>query len=354
MQNVQYTVPRRSSLWPLVLLAILVVGGLYLVKWNPYFTKAFLAAAHHSLGPSIVNGSGTHAPSPSWQSAWAYSLAYYKAVWQAVLLGLVLGAGVQALLPGDWLARLLGKETFGSTALAAVAAIPSMMCTCCTAPIAVGMRERRVSTSAALAYWIGNPMLNPATIVFMGFVLGWAWSALRIVTALVMVFGISYLAARLSPEKQVSAGPQAGALPVLPLDEGNPLTRFITIFGRLSLRLVPEYVVIVLALGAARAWLFPLMSPSIGHSLILGIWLAIAGTLFVIPTAGEIPIVQVLMSYGLGPFGAGALLATLPAVSLPSLVMIARSFALRTLIMVTLAVAVLGILSGAAALLLGL
>jgi len=354
MQNVQYTVPRRSSLWPLVLLAILVVGGLYLVKWNPYFNKAFLAAAHHSLGPSIVNGAGTHAPSPSWQSAWAYSLAYYKAVWQAVILGLVLGAGVQALLPGDWLARLLGKETFGSTALAAVAAIPSMMCTCCTAPVAVGMRERRVSTSAALAYWIGNPMLNPATIVFMGFVLGWAWSALRIVTALVMVFGISYLAARLSPEKRISAGPQAGALPVLPPDGGNPLTRFITIFGGLSLRLVPEYVVIVLALGAARAWLFPLMSPSIGHSLILGIWLAIAGTLFVIPTAGEIPIVQVLMSYGLGPFGAGALLATLPAVSLPSLVMIARSFALRTLIMVTVAVAVLGVLSGVAALLLGL
>ncbi len=95
------------------------------------------------------------------------------------------------------------------------------------------------------------------------------------------------------------------------------------------------------------------MSPSVGHSLILGLWLAVAGTLFVIPTAGEIPIVQVLIGYGLGPFGAGALLATLPAVSLPSLFMIGRNFALRTLVMVTVAVAVPGVASGAAASLIG-
>jgi uncharacterized membrane protein YraQ (UPF0718 family) len=151
------------------------------------------------------------------------------------------------------------------------------------------MRQRRVSMNAALAYWIGNPMLNPATLVFMGFVLGWHWTALRLVTALVMVFGVSYLAARLA----------------------------------------------------------------VGHSLLLGLWLAVAGTLFVIPTAGEIPIVQGLLAYGLGPFGAGTLLITLPAVSLPSLVMIGRSFPRRTLAMVTLAVVVLGIVSGAVASLLG-
>ena len=115
----------------------------------------------------------------------------------------------------------------------------------------------------------------------------------------------------------------------------------------------PSYAIIVLALGAARAWFFPLMSPAVGHSLLLGLWLAVAGTLFVIPTAGEMPIVQGLLAYGLGPFGAGALLITLPAVSLPSLVMIGRSFPRRTLAMVTLAVVVLGIVSGAVASLLG-
>ena len=49
--------------------------------------------------------------------------------------------------------------------------------------------------------------------------------------------------------------------------------------------------------------------------------LAVGGTLFVIPTAGEVPIVQALTSAGLGPLGAGILFTTLPAISLPSLVM---------------------------------
>lgn len=352
MQNAQYTVLRRPRLWPLFLLVVVAVGGLYLVKWSPYLSKAFLAAAHHSLGPSILDGAASRVPTPSWQSAWAYSLAYYKAVWQAVILGLLLGAGVQSLVPADWLGRVLGKETVGSTAWAAVAAVPSMMCTCCTAPIAVGMRRRRVSTSAALAYWIGNPMLNPATIVFMGFVLGWGWSVLRVVTALVMVFGISYLATRLDPAQGVR--PILATTPLTPPDERNPLVRFVIGFGSLAVRLVPEYVVVVLALGAARAWLFPLVNPAIGHSVILGLWLAIAGTLFVIPTAGEIPIVQVLMSYGLGPFASGALLATLPAVSLPSLIMVGRSFTARTLALVAVAVVAIGVLSGVAASLVGL
>src|SRR2546423_4232755 len=119
MQTAEYALSRRSYVWSLLLLAVLALGGLYLVKWNPYLHKAFLTAAHHSLGPSLVSGTSAQALAPSWQAAWGYALAYFKAVWQAVILGLVLGAGVQALLPADWLRRLLGKESLGSVAWAA-------------------------------------------------------------------------------------------------------------------------------------------------------------------------------------------------------------------------------------------
>ena len=36
----------------------------------------------------------------------------------------------------------------------------------------------------------------------------------------------------------------------------------------LTLRLIPEYIVLVLILGAARAWLFPHIGPSIDNSLL--------------------------------------------------------------------------------------
>jgi uncharacterized protein len=38
-----------------VFLAIAIVG-LFYVKWFPYYNKAFLAAANHSIGNSILMG----------------------------------------------------------------------------------------------------------------------------------------------------------------------------------------------------------------------------------------------------------------------------------------------------------
>ena len=52
--------------------------------------------------------------------------------------------------------------------------------------------------------------------------------------------------------------------------------------------------------------------------------MAVAGCLFVIPTAAEIPIVQTMMLAGMGTAPALALLMTLPAVSLPSLISCAK------------------------------
>jgi len=71
------------------------------------------------------------------------------------------------------------------------------------------------------------------------------------------------------------------------------------------------------------------------------------------PTAGEIPIVQTLMSFGLGAGGASVLLITLPPVSLPSLVMLSRVVPAKALALVALSVVVLGLLAGGAAQLLG-
>jgi uncharacterized protein len=97
------------------------------------------------------------------------------------------------------------------------------------------------------------------------------------------------------------------------------------------LSLIPVYAVVVFALGMVRAWFFPAMTPDIGHALWLIPALAAAGTFFVIPTAGEVPIIQVLQQFGLGGAGAAALLITLPTVSLPSLAMLARALPLRTI-----------------------
>ncbi len=116
----------RGTLVGIGLLAATAVAGLFYVKWNPYFHRAFTAAAQHSIGASIVSGKAAAAPEPSIAAALGYAWAYGKAIWQAMVLGLVLGAGIQALLPRDWLARVLGMR-FSGVAVAGAAAVPGMM-----------------------------------------------------------------------------------------------------------------------------------------------------------------------------------------------------------------------------------
>lgn len=110
-----------------VTLVVIATAGLYDVKWSPYVHRAYVAAARHSIGASIVSGTSAAAPPPSVDAALGYAWAYGKAIWQAMVLGLVLGAGVQALVPRDWLARAFGYLTFRSVALAGAAGVPSMM-----------------------------------------------------------------------------------------------------------------------------------------------------------------------------------------------------------------------------------
>jgi uncharacterized membrane protein YraQ (UPF0718 family) len=230
-----------------------------------------------------------------------------------------------------------------------------MMCTCCAAPVVVGLRQRQASPGGALAFWLGNSVLNPATLVFMGFVLGWNWAALRLVLGVLMVFGLGYLVNRLvTPQESAAADGQLAQLAALQEEQrGNAFVRWLGLFARMALRLIPEYIVLILLLGAARAWLFPHVGPEIGNQFIWIVALAVAGMLFVIPTAGEVPIIQAMLSLGMGVGPAGALLMTLPPISVPSLAMLARSFRPRLLTLVAVSVVLFGVVAGALAVALG-
>ncbi|MNE93267.1 putative permease [compost metagenome] len=102
----------------------------------------------------------------------------------------------------------------------------------------------------------------------------------------------------------------------------------------------------MLVLGAARVWLFPHVDGAMADSLWWLVPLAIVGTLFVIPTAAEIPIVQTMMALGMGTGPAVALLMTLPSISLPSLLMLRKDFDTRVLVTVALLTMLVGVMCG--------
>lgn len=164
-----------------------------------------------------------------------------------------------------------------------------------------------------------------------------------------LVLGVALIAQRVA---QAETLPQAAldavaAAEYEPLDDGRPfLLRWAGKLWQLFWTTIPVYLVVVLALGAARVWLFPQVDASMGNSLLWIVTLAVIGTLFVIPTAAEIPIVQSMLSLGMGVGPAVALLMTLPSISLPSLLMLRTSFTRRVLVTVTLLTILIGAASG--------
>lgn len=335
--------------WGIALVALIALVGLYYVKWSPYYDRAFVAAQTHSIGSSILTDASGAVPASSFQAALDYAMAYGKAIWKALLLGLLLGSAIQTLLPPQWIIRWLGGFGAGSVVKGSLLAIPGMMCTCCAAPVVSSLRQCRAAPGSAAAFWLGNTMLNPATLIFMGFVLGWHWVGLRLGLGIVMVLGLGWLINRLNRGNNVTVEVPAADMDPAGLHARPLLLRWARSFGRMALRLLPEYVILVLLLGAARTWLFPVMDMSMDNSLSWILGAAVAGALFVIPTAGEVPIVQAMLALGVAAGPAAALLMTLPPVSLPSLIAVSRSFRRTDLAVLLLGVIGMGVLAGGAA-----
>ena len=346
LTQTQTTGSASRWLWRAALFLIIVIAGEWYVKWNPYYHKAFLAAAKHSLGSSIVSGKGDIAPAVSIAAAWHYAVAYYQAVWQAVILGVVVGAAVQVLLPRDWILKVLGNHNAKSVVAAGALSLPGMMCTCCSAPIVVGLRKQKVTAGSALAFWLGNPVLNPATIIFIGFVLGWGFALARIIFGLILVLCVGLLVNRFWPDLEVPGTAHIAVEKAVTPNERPVWQRFFIQVGRISLSVIPVYILLVLVMGGLRSWLFPAIDLGHAQGLLWIIGLAVAGTFFVIPTAGEVPIIQTMMHYGLGTAPALALLMTLPAISAPSLAMIWRHFRKRTLLFTVAATFIVGVAAG--------
>lgn len=321
---------RRATAAGVVVTVVVAVVGLTWAKWAPYLGKAVAASRTHEwAGHDILTVGGVQAgDAPSWHAASAFFDAYVGAIWPALVVALLLSACVQAFLPRAWLPKVMNRRSLiSSAAIGGVAGTPSMMCACCSAPVAVTLRGAGVNHAAAVAYWLGNPLLNPAVLVFLAVVAPWQWTATRLVVGLGTVVGgsalVAFLVRRDAPPAPPDAAPTADGA-----DEPRAPGRFARVLLRLCVVLVPEYLVLVLVIGAARGWLLGLVDP--GHrGVLLVVLAAVVGTLLVIPTAGEIPILQGLALLGVSSGVLGALLITLPAVSLPGVAMVARSFGRR-------------------------
>jgi hypothetical protein len=332
--------PRRTVI-AAVVFAVVAVAGLTWAKWWPYGHKlAALAGTHTWSGSSPLLGQ-TDGAVWSWSGGLTFTVAYGESVWMALVVGLLVAAGVEVLLPRARVVAALGRRHgWAAGAAGAGLSLPCMMCTCCASPVTTSLRRQGVPPGAVTAFWLGNPVLNPAVIAFLALALPWRFAVLRVVVGVVLVLGAGAVASvvgrreRIDPAEVVETEPP----PAVPVP-----VAYLRALGRLLLFLVPEYFIVVFLVGALHGWLVAALS---GPTALLAVVIAaVVGTLLVIPTSGELPVIAALVAAGAAPGVPAALLIALPAISLPSMVMVGRALSWSRTVVIAGCVVVAALLS---------
>jgi uncharacterized membrane protein YraQ (UPF0718 family) len=329
--------------------AVVLVAGLTWAKWWPYGHKLAALTGTHTWPGSSPLLSGATGQVWSWSGGWRFTVSYGQSVWMALVVGLLVAAGVEVLLPrARVVAALSHRHGWSATAAGAGLSLPCMMCTCCASPVTTSLRRQGVPPGAVTAFWLGNPVLNPAVIAFLALALPWKYAVLRVVIGVVLVFGASALASVVRGRERIDP---ADVVPPGPVVTRPVPVAYLRSLGRLLLVLVPEYFVVVFLVGALHGWLVPALS---GPSVLVAVLIAaVVGTLMVIPTSGELPVIAALAAAGVTPGVPAALLIALPAISLPSMVMVGRALSWSRTVVVAGCVVVAALLSALVATLLG-
>lgn len=334
-----------------VVFVLIAVAGFTWAKWWPYSQKfATLLTTRQWSGTSIFDEAGTAGAAPSIHGALVFTIAYVKSIWIALIVGLAVASAVEAFVPRRWLLSTLARKAkFGGSIVGGLMALPCMMCTCCGAPVAATLRRDGVAASASLAYWIGNPVLNPAVLAFLILVAPWQWVVARLLVGAILVFVVTALVANFtkSENSKIEAMIAAGSSQSDDFRLAQAPKRFVRALIRMCMTMLPEYLIVVVLLGFFRGWLFPFGSNTAHWGIVAVLLAVVVGTLMVIPTAGEIPILMGLSSIGTGPAVLGALLITLPAISLPSMAMIGRTMSVKVTAAMAVGVIATGLISAA-------
>jgi len=314
---------RRAPVVAGLAVVVLALGLLSWAKYVPYSVKVPHVLDTHSVGASILTGDGAVEQGASLAAGWHFTVAYLASVWQALVAGLVLAAAVQVLLPATWLQCALGSSggTRGGIR-GALWSVLTLMCSCCAAPVAVGLRRLRANLPATVGFWLGNPALNPVVLVLCLAVLPWPWAVLRLGAGLAVV-SAGIVAARWEERRTVVIAdpPAADVATDAPAVIGSLPVRFARALAALTTRLLPEFLVVVFVLGAFRSVLFP-FDAAVPGVAVLAVSLAIAGLLLPVPTGGEVAVVAAGLAAGMPVPAAAVLLVTLPMLSLPSVLMV--------------------------------
>ena len=154
----------------------------------------------------------------------------------------------------------------------------------------------------------------------------WEAAVFRLLLALGTTVGVASFLGKHMVSKQISPPSSlAGFLDPPKPSSASFIQQWLKTTLRLARELLPIAVAATFVIGLFKSYLFSEPFPLLQETgLIHLLVVSLLGTLMIVPTLGEIPLVLSLMQLGLSPSSAVVLLYSLPVVNLPSLVIVGR------------------------------
>ena len=348
-----------------VAIGVLMVIDLFTYRGVP--ASRTLAAGKMGPGAGMF-GQGLAIPVaslPGWLQPAGDGINYLLVVWHATVLGLLLGGlFLVAVGTGGFMDRLKGKG-FGSHVVAAAMALPAPFCSCCAAPIGGALFRKGASLGPVLAFTIAAPMLNITTLILAAALLPPEFALLRIlggiIVAVFLTYFVSLVGSRWITEDALSPGSGrilswsskimtaynrlfrfesllAAESPKSPV---TLISNWMSMAGRLARVVIPIFLVTA-PLTAYIVRLMPQTANTLGGVIVTSFF----ATLLMSPTWSEIAFAGGMVARGF-PAIAAVSLITLPAVSIPCLLILSGAIGkMRIAVITGLAVFLVGIAAG--------
>ena len=136
-------------------------------------------------------------------------------------------------------------------------------------------------------------------LILLTLVLPWQYVVVRLVIGAAIVFVAAPLVVRMVAEPEtLTIGPALRATPASEIPADASANRYFQSVTRLGAYLLPEYLVLGVALGGLSGWLLPLSHSAVSWGFGAVVVAAVAGTILVIPTGAELTIIIGLAALG--------------------------------------------------------
>ncbi len=286
----------------------------------------------------------------------------FRATWQVyllsspyILLGLAAAGLLHVLIPPDRIARWLGRPGFGGVTRAALLGIPLPLCSCAVVPVTIELSRKGASRESSLAFLVSTPETGVDSIFLTYGLMGPVMAVFRPLAALATSL-VAAGSSMLWPSPKGRDLPDDTGCASCELDESTAAP----VRSRLSIRRAARYgfgemvdeigfwLLVGLILTGVITALMPgrWLEGALGQGPAAMLLLLVMGVPLYMCASASTPIGAALLLKGVSPGAVLVFLLAGPATNASSLVVIARFFGRRFVVLYLSSVVVTALVAG--------